>query len=141
MNFHDANVKGIKADIAKGTITLSFEVDMNKDNLIMADELAPYTHKDSGYVDIEIHPHQLPLKEQGENAETEASQVINTDPGPWEQAHQEQGTDPAGPGPEDEYDGIEVDQDGTKDPEHTPEEESINNPAHLPEIDSEAQPA
>ncbi len=119
MKFEQANVKGIKADIAKGTITLSFEVDMNKDNLIMAeDELSLYAGKDSGYVDIEIHPRQLPLKEQVENSEAEAAkegEVIDTDPGTWEQT-------PVGQLPSGEDTLLE--------------EEPINDPKYAPEVDS-----
>ncbi len=85
MNFSDANVKGIKADIAKKRIVISFEVDMDKDNLITADELSLYAGNDSGYVDLSITPRQLPLKAQVEEGESEAV-AVDTDPGTWEQS-------------------------------------------------------
>lgn len=85
MNFSDANVKGIKADIAKKRIVISFEVDMDKDNLITADELSLYVGNDSGYVDLSITPRQLPLKAQVEEGESEAV-AVDTDPGTWEQS-------------------------------------------------------
>lgn len=85
MNFSDANVKGIKADIAKKRIVISFEVDMDKDNLITADELSLYVGNDSGYVDLSITPRQLPLKAQVEEGESEAA-AVDTDPGTWEQS-------------------------------------------------------
>ncbi len=116
MNFSDANVKGIKADIAKKRIVISFEVDMDKDNLITADELSLYVGNDSGYVDLSITPRQLPLKAQVEEGESEAV-AVDTDPGTWEQQ-------PIGELPAGEIQApIETQADETESPSIEPESE------------------
>ena len=57
-----AHVKGVKADVAKKEITISFVMDMSDANMEEAQELATYTEKDAGAVVIKVLPYQLKLQ-------------------------------------------------------------------------------
>lgn len=58
MKFKTATTKGIKADIAKHEITITFVVSLNTENMNIAEELAPYTDEDAGDVELNILPYQ-----------------------------------------------------------------------------------
>jgi hypothetical protein len=53
-----AKTKSVKADLAKGTISISFEIDLTDGTTKEASELAFYTDRDSGLVDLLITPRQ-----------------------------------------------------------------------------------
>lgn len=61
MKFTDAKIKSVKADLAKGEITISFSVDLEQ-NQEDAEELAECADKKAGSVEIEINPRQMKLK-------------------------------------------------------------------------------
>lgn len=61
MEFEHCNVKSIKADIAKGEITLSVTMALTHADLAEASRLTPYTEADAGQVRVYIYPQQLPL--------------------------------------------------------------------------------
>jgi hypothetical protein len=60
MRFLNARVKGVKADVAAGSITISFSVPL--ESLETAEEVARYCDKDAGAVAIVIDPMQIPMK-------------------------------------------------------------------------------
>lgn len=51
-------VKGIKADVAKKEMTLTFTVHMDEQSLATAEELAQYVGEDAGAVELRIMPYQ-----------------------------------------------------------------------------------
>lgn len=59
MKFTEAEVKGVKADLAKGEITLSFVIPI--DQQAAADDLAKYVGE-NGEVELVVTPRQLPMK-------------------------------------------------------------------------------
>lgn len=61
MQFNGAYIKGVKADIAKREITLSFVIDMNKTTLPIAQDLSVYADGRHGSVDLTVLPRQMPL--------------------------------------------------------------------------------
>lgn len=61
MKFSHAQVKSIKADIAKKEITVSFLVDMTQENLSISDQLSGYVDPDAGTVVLDIFPRQMKL--------------------------------------------------------------------------------
>jgi hypothetical protein len=56
MEFPNAKVKAVRADIGSGEITISFCLDLNDENLDAARELAFYDDKDHGKVDVSVDP-------------------------------------------------------------------------------------
>jgi hypothetical protein len=62
MIFDAALVKSIKADINKGTMTLSFEVRFNAENLTTCNELSAYADEDAGTVKLSIIPRQMAMR-------------------------------------------------------------------------------
>lgn len=56
-----AQVKAVKADLAKKQITMSFTVDMTEEDAATADELAFYVDKDAGDVELTVLPRQLKM--------------------------------------------------------------------------------
>ncbi len=61
MKFSQVQIKAIKNDIVKGTITISLELGADSETLKTAERLSKYADKDAGHVDVEITPAQLPL--------------------------------------------------------------------------------
>ncbi len=61
MLFQTANIKSVKADLAKGEITVSFVVDIDQENMETAHALAVFADNDAGDVEVTIHPRQLRL--------------------------------------------------------------------------------
>lgn len=57
MQFTDAKVRSVKADLAKGEITLTFVVDA--DEMSTAEELAMYQAADAGKVVLRVEPRQM----------------------------------------------------------------------------------
>lgn len=63
MKFEKATVAGIKTDVIKGEITLSFKVQRTNDSDQEAERLGIYADPDNPQkMDIVITPHQLPLR-------------------------------------------------------------------------------
>jgi len=58
MNFPNAKVKSVKADIAAGEIRISFSLPLNEDNLEAASRLALFVEKDAGKVEVSVVPNQ-----------------------------------------------------------------------------------
>jgi len=56
MQFNLAKVKGVKADVAKGSITLTFTVPYS--DLYDAQLLAAYVEQDAGKVELSVTPMQ-----------------------------------------------------------------------------------
>lgn len=61
MEFPSATVTSVKANFATKRITIAFTLAINEDSMATADELAEYTKKDAGKVDLIITPRQPPL--------------------------------------------------------------------------------
>ena len=53
-----AYLKGIKADIAKKELTITFTVSLDEESLSNAEELAPYADSDAGAVELNVLPYQ-----------------------------------------------------------------------------------
>jgi len=60
IKFKVVQAKGVRADFANGTISLSFSVDMDEQEA--AEELATYVNKEGGSLELLITPRQIPLK-------------------------------------------------------------------------------
>jgi hypothetical protein len=61
MEFPSATVTSVKANFATKRITIAFTLAINEDSMEAAEELADYTEKDAGKVDLVFTPRQLPL--------------------------------------------------------------------------------
>jgi len=70
MRFSSAHVKGVKADVAAGVISITITVPMN--DLETAEEVAKYCEKDAGTVMIEIEPRQMSFGTKGKGKEEPA---------------------------------------------------------------------
>lgn len=53
-----AYVKGIKADVAKKEVTISFTVTMDEESMATAEELAHFVGGDAGAVELKVMPYQ-----------------------------------------------------------------------------------
>lgn len=53
-----AYVNGIKADVAKKELTLTFKLTLDEESLSTAEELAQYTGEDAGAVELTVRPFQ-----------------------------------------------------------------------------------
>jgi hypothetical protein len=74
MIFRGCNVSSVKADLAKGEITIGITVHMNTETLNLANDLGSnYAGKESPDVDVEIDPHDLPLFDYAKNQDQEPS--------------------------------------------------------------------
>ena len=62
MEFPQAKVKSIRADLVNKEITISFTVGLNEESQRAAEDLSQYVDKDMGKVEVRIIPQQLPLK-------------------------------------------------------------------------------
>jgi hypothetical protein len=65
MEFPNARVKSVRADIGSGEITISFSLALNDDSLEAAKELAFYDDKDQGQVGVTVIPQQPALMLHG----------------------------------------------------------------------------
>ena len=85
MKFEKATVAGIKTDVIKGEITLSFKVQRNQESDEEAERLGIYADPDNPQkMDIVITPHQLPLRtdkdyQPPKNPDTELQPELNTE--------------------------------------------------------------
>jgi spore maturation protein SpmB len=61
MEFPQAKVKSIKADLVNKEITISFTVSLNDDSQAAAENLSQYVDKDMGKVEVRVIPQQLPM--------------------------------------------------------------------------------
>jgi hypothetical protein len=59
MQFKQAIVKSVKADLAAGSITLSFTIGMEERKA--AEELAFFVGKDAADLTLDISPHTVPM--------------------------------------------------------------------------------
>ena len=64
MLFKDVTLKSIKGDMIKSSIILTFTVDQTEENLKLCDQLRSHapTKDETPYLDIDVFPHQLPLR-------------------------------------------------------------------------------
>ncbi len=53
-----AYVKGVKADIGKKELTLTFTVHMDEESMASAEELAIFSGEDAGAVELRVMPYQ-----------------------------------------------------------------------------------
>jgi hypothetical protein len=58
MEFPNAHVKSVKADIAGGEITISFALKLNDDSLEAATALAAYVDREQANVEVRVIPQQ-----------------------------------------------------------------------------------
>jgi len=56
MEFPNAKVKAVNANIGSGVITISFSLDLNDENLEAAKALALYDDQDNRKVDVSVNP-------------------------------------------------------------------------------------
>jgi len=61
MKFEIAYVKTVKADVAKREITIALVVEMDEENLALAEQVARFAVKDAGSVMLEIDPRQMTM--------------------------------------------------------------------------------
>ena len=61
MKFVTAEVRSVKADLAKGDISITFRVSVEEQ--AYAEELAQYAGKDAGTVILTVEPRQMALME------------------------------------------------------------------------------
>lgn len=62
MNFKNAYVKSVKGDFAKGEIQITITVPFDKENSVIAAELARYADADAGSVELFVTPRQMSFK-------------------------------------------------------------------------------
>jgi hypothetical protein len=61
MEFKNAHVKAVKADIGSGELTISFRMAKNEQNMETADLLGTYVGKDGSMVEVDVIPVQPAL--------------------------------------------------------------------------------
>ena len=61
-----ARVTGIRADVAKQELTLTFKVRLDEESLSSAKQLAPFTGEDAGDIELSISPRQMVLLQKAQ---------------------------------------------------------------------------
>jgi hypothetical protein len=61
MEFPQAKIKSIKANLVAREITITFTVAINADSQAAAENLCQYVDRDMGHVDVSMVPQQLPM--------------------------------------------------------------------------------
>lgn len=59
MKFYNANITGVKANLATSEITITAVVPMNEETMSEAEDLAQYAGKEASDVEITIEPRQI----------------------------------------------------------------------------------